>query len=146
LKLFDSDFGSISVCGETKILGKIDESQELLAMLEYLRMCSLTSIITAQDVHKDFPDLRYAPGFKVITGLILVPLSAEGKDFIIFFRKAQTKEVKCAGNPYEKITKESTEGFLEPRKSLRVWCERVVGKCREWTDEEIGTATVLRLV
>jgi len=30
----------------------------------------------------DFPDLRYAPGFSVIAGLLLVPLSISGSDFI----------------------------------------------------------------
>lgn len=30
----------------------------------------------------DFPDLRYAPGFDVIAGLLLVPLSVGGSDFI----------------------------------------------------------------
>jgi light-regulated signal transduction histidine kinase (bacteriophytochrome) len=146
VKLFDSDFGLLSIRGETKILGKVDESHEVLAMLAYLRMRSITSITTSQNIHEDFPDLRYTPGFKIIAGLLLVPLSAKGEDFIVFFRKGQVKEVKWAGNPYEKSIKEGTEGYLEPRESFRVWCESVVGKCREWADEEIETATVLCLV
>jgi hypothetical protein len=115
-------------------------------MLEYPRMRSITSIITSQNVHEDFPDLRYAPGFKIIAGLLLVPLSAKDEDFIVFFRKSQVKKVKWASNPYEKSIKEGTESYLEPRKSFRVWCENVVGKCRQWTDEEVEKATVFCLV
>jgi light-regulated signal transduction histidine kinase (bacteriophytochrome) len=51
-----------------------------------------------------------------------------------------------AGNPYEKFVKEGTEGYLEPRKSFKTWSETVIGKCREWTEEQVETAAVLCLV
>jgi light-regulated signal transduction histidine kinase (bacteriophytochrome) len=146
LKLFDADFGLLSIRDETKILGQIDQSQEALAMLEYLRMRKITSVMTSQDITEDFPDLRYPPGFQVIAGMLIVPLSAGGQDFIVFFRRGQMKEVKWAGNPYEKYVKEGTEGYLEPRKSFKMWSETVVGRCRDWTEEEIETAAVLCLV
>ncbi|GAB7349349.1 hypothetical protein MBLNU459_g8481t1 [Dothideomycetes sp. NU459] len=146
LTLFDADFGLLSIRDETKILGNLEQSQEALAMLEYLRMRKITNVMTSQDILLDFPDLRYAPGFNVIAGLLLVPLSSGGQDFIVFFRKGQMKEVKWAGNPYEKYVKEGTEGYLEPRKSFKTWSETVVGKCREWTEEEIETSAVLCLV
>ncbi|USW48023.1 Putative phytochrome, signal transduction response regulator, receiver domain, GAF [Septoria linicola] len=146
LKLFDADFGLLSIRDETKILGHLEQTQEALAMLEYLRMRCITNVMTSQDIKQDFPDLRYPPGFKEIAGVLLVPLSVGGQDFIVFFRKGQLKEVKWAGNPYEKFVKEGTEGYLEPRKSFRTWSETVVGKCREWSEEEIETAAVLCLV
>lgn len=94
LKLFDADFGLLSIRGETKLLGQIEHTQEALAMLEYLRLRKITSVVTSQDIKMDFPDLRYAPGFDIIAGLLLVPLSVGGSDFIVFFRKPQVREVK----------------------------------------------------
>ncbi|KAF1981976.1 hypothetical protein K402DRAFT_424948 [Aulographum hederae CBS 113979] len=147
LKLFDADFGLLSIRDETKVLGNLGEaSQEGLAMLEYLRMRRMNSVTSSQDIKMDFPDLRYAPGFKVIAGMLVVPLSVKGFDFIVFFRRGQLKEVKWAGNPYEKFIKAGTQGYLEPRKSFKVWSETVIGKCREWKEEEIETAAVLCLV
>jgi light-regulated signal transduction histidine kinase (bacteriophytochrome) len=146
LKLFDADFGLLSIRDETKILGQLDNSQEALAMLEYLRMRKIQSVMTSMDVTEDFPDLRYPPGFHVIAGMLIVPLSVSGTDFIVFFRKGQLKEVKWAGNPYEKYTTEGAEGYLEPRKSFKTWSETIVGKCRDWTEEEVETASVLCLV
>lgn len=146
LKLFDADFGMLSIRDETKVLGHVDETQEALAMLEYLRLRKLTSVTATQDIQEEFPDLRYPPGFHHIAGLLVVPLSAGGNDFIVFFRRGQLREVKWAGNPYEKFVKEGTEGYLEPRKSFKTWSETVVGKCRDWTEEEIETAAVLCLV
>jgi len=146
LKLFDADYGLLSIRDETKILGKLEQIQEALALLEYLRLRKITCVTNSTDIRVNFPDLRYSPGFSVIAGLLLVPLSVTGSDFIVFFRKGQTREVKWAGNPYEKFVKEGTEGYLEPRKSFRTWSETVVGKCREWTEEQIETAAVLCLV
>lgn len=146
LKLFDADFGMLSIRGETKILGKIEQTQEALAMLEYLRLRKFTSVVTTQDIKFDFPDLRYPPGFSVIAGLLYVPLSVGGEDFIVFFRRGQIREVKWAGNPYEKIIQQGTADYLEPRKSFAVWHETVIGKCREWTEEQIETSAVLCLV
>ena len=146
LKLFDAEYGILSIRDETKILGKLEQTQEALAMLEYLKLRKITSVTNSTDIRVDFPDLRYPPGFTVIAGLLLVPLSVAGSDFIVFFRGGQTREVKWAGNPYEKFVKEGTEGYLEPRKSFRTWSETVVGKCKEWTEEQIETAAVLCLV
>lgn len=146
LKLFDADFGMLSIRGETKVLGRIEHSQEALAMLEYLRLRSFTSVLTTQDISEDFPDLRYPPGFAVIAGLLYVPLSTGGHDFIVFFRKGQIRDVKWAGNPYEKVIRDGTSNYLEPRSSFKVWHERVIGKCREWSEEQVETAAVLCLV
>ena len=146
LRLFDAEYGILSIRDETKILGNLEQTQEALAMLEYLKLRKITSVTNSTDIRVDFPDLRYPPGFTVIAGLLLVPLSVAGNDFIVFFRGGQTREVKWAGNPYEKFIKEGTEGYLEPRKSFRTWSETVVGKCKEWTEEQIETAAVLCLV
>ncbi|KAL6714425.1 hypothetical protein ACLMJK_007848 [Lecanora helva] len=146
LKLFDADYGLLSIRDETKILGKLEQTQEALAMLEYFRLRKITSVTNSTDIRVDFPDLKYPPGFSVIAGILLVPLSVGGNDFIVFFRKGHIREVKWAGNPYEKFVKEGTEGYLEPRKSFKTWRETVVGKSRDWTEEQIETAAVLCLV
>ncbi|KAI1088135.1 hsp90-like protein [Rostrohypoxylon terebratum] len=145
IKLFDADFGMLSIRGETKILGKIDQSQEALAMLEYLRLRGFNFVVMSQDIREDFPDLHYPPGFSRIAGLLYVPLSEGGNDFIVFFREGAAREVRWAGNPYEKVAKEGSSS-LEPRSSFKAWHETVIGKCREWSEEQVETAAVLCLV
>ncbi|RYP22456.1 hypothetical protein DL765_001668 [Monosporascus sp. GIB2] len=146
LKIFDADFGMLSINDETKVLGRIEHSQEALVMLEYLRMRSFTSVLNTQNIQEDFPDLRYPPGFKAIAGLLYVPLSVGGDDFIVFFRKGQAKEVRWAGNPHEKTVRDGTSNYLEPRSSFKAWHETVVGQSREWSEEQVETAAVLCLV
>ncbi|KAK5046380.1 hypothetical protein LTR84_008181 [Exophiala bonariae] len=147
LKLFNADLGALSIRDETKVLGNPrGHLQEVLAMVEFLRMRKVTSVFSSQDIRTDLPDLQYDPGLKHLAGLLFVPLSSGGSDFIVFFRQGVLQEVKWAGNPYEKFVKQGTEGYLEPRKSFKSWSETVVGRCRDWTDDEMETAAVLCLV
>lgn len=147
LKLFSAEVGALSIRDETKIMGNPrGHLPEILAMVEYLRMRKMSSVFSSQDIKADFPDLLYGPGLKYVAGVLFVPLSTGGNDFITFFRAGVLQEVKWAGNPYDKFVKEGTEGYLEPRTSFKAWTETIVGRCRDWTDDEIETAAVLCLV
>ncbi|KAJ5274314.1 hypothetical protein N7505_002859 [Penicillium chrysogenum] len=146
LQLFDADYGVLSIRDETKILGDSNNSQEILALLEFLRVRHLDSVLASHDIVKDFPDFHYAPGLKVISGLLYVPLSTGGSDFIAFFRRGQLTEIKWAGNPYEIEKRKQTAGYLEPRQSFTAWRETVLSQCREWTETDVETAAVLCLV
>lgn len=98
------------------------------------------------DIKKDFADIEYPPGFALVAGMLTVPLSSEGKDFIVFFRRGVVSEVQWAGNPYANKTEGDGYRPLEPRRSFKIWTEQVTGKSRAWTDEEKETAGVLCLV
>jgi light-regulated signal transduction histidine kinase (bacteriophytochrome) len=144
LSLLHASIGSLVIRDETKMLGEVrdmEESYEVNAILEYLHKKSVTRVVTSTKIEKDFTDLHYSPGFQTITGLLLVPLSSRGQDFIVFFRRSQTEEVKWAGNPHEK----GIEGHLTPRTSFKTWNETTVGS-KEWTEEELEAAAVLHLV
>jgi light-regulated signal transduction histidine kinase (bacteriophytochrome)/CheY-like chemotaxis protein len=146
LQLFDADYGALSIRDETKILGDNTHSQEVLALLEFLRMRQMNTVLASHDIIKDFPDLQYAPGLKAISGLLYVPLSSGGSDFICFFRKGQLTEIKWAGNPYDVAKRKETAGYLEPRSSFAAWRETVLSQSREWSETDVETAAVLCLV
>ena len=80
----------------------------------------------------------------MIAGLLYVPLSSGGRDFIAFLRKGQPRKVHWAGKPFKEG--EDLSAKLEPRKSFKTWSEIVAGRCRAWSDEELDTAGVLALV
>ncbi|KAJ5823815.1 CheY-like superfamily [Penicillium robsamsonii] len=146
LQLFDADYGVLSIRDETKILGDNNNSQEVLALIEFLRVRQLDTVLASRDIVKDFPDLHYAPGLKAISGLLYVPLSTGGRDFIAFFRRGHLTEIKWAGNPYEIEKRKQTAGYLEPRESFTAWRETVLSQSREWTESDVETAAVLCLV
>lgn len=82
-------------------------------------------------------------GLEIIAGLLYVPLSAGGRDFIAFLRKGQPRVVNWAGRPYKDGEQRN---LLEPRTSFRIWSETVAGRCRAWSDEHLEIAGVLALV
>ncbi|KAJ6447563.1 hypothetical protein C8R45DRAFT_1136801 [Mycena sanguinolenta] len=136
------DFGVLVIGAATKMLGPNEHGQEILIMAEYLRLKQFTTIQVSQGVKTDFEDLASA-GLEAIAGMLYVPLSSEGKDFICFLRKGQPRHVHWAGNPNVKL---QSDTMLEPRKSFKMWSETVAGRCRVWTDEQLETAGVLALV
>jgi hypothetical protein len=72
----------------------------------------------SQSIAKDFPDLQLSSGMDVIAGLLYVPLSSEGKDFIAFLRRGQLRQVHWAGKPFKEGQEDGA--VLEPRKSFKV--------------------------
>ncbi|OQE13997.1 hypothetical protein PENFLA_c041G03009 [Penicillium flavigenum] len=85
LSLFGADYAAASIMGEAKILGKPTDSQEVLALFEYMKARENDTVFWSGDIAADFQDLNYAPGFH-LSGLLYIPLSVDGRDFIIFFR------------------------------------------------------------
>jgi hypothetical protein len=98
----------------------------------------------SQAVTIDYPDLKLSTGLEIIAGLLYVPLSSGGKDFIAFLRKGQPREVHWAGKPFKPGGAEKAS--LEPRVSFKSWSQIVAGRARVWTDEQLETAGVLALV
>lgn len=97
----------------------------------------------SQAVTIDYPDLYLSTGLEVIAGLLYVPLSTGGGDFIAFLRKGQPQQVHWAGRPFRDGEQKNT---LEPRRSFKKWSETVAGRSRAWSDEHLETAGVLALV
>ena len=146
LRIFDADFGLLSIQGESRAIGRLESYSEALALLTHLQKRKVMSIMASEDIAADFSDLVYPPGIKLIAGLLIIPLSTFGKDLLVFFRKGQLKEVRWAGNPYEKIIRSGTAAFLEPRSSFQRWTEKVMGTSREWRADELETASLLSLL
>lgn len=146
LELFDADFGVIAIGSECKILGSMSASQEVLSLTEYLRLKRFPNILYTSNLAQEFPDMVLPEGLDLdlLAGVLYIPLSERGADFIIFIRRSQNRTVSWAGKPFKEGRE--AKASLEPRKSFKLWNETVTGTCRAWKDEELETASVLALV
>ncbi|KAJ6036345.1 CheY-like superfamily [Penicillium herquei] len=145
MHLFDADFAAISLCDERKTISDEKTSYEVLAILAFLYTHPFTSVVASQNITKDLYGLCYPPGLMVISGMLYIPLSIDGRDFIVFFRKGLQAEITWGGNPYSTTTQKET-GYLEPRTSFAAWREKVLGQSREWSKADLETAAVLCFV
>lgn len=103
----------------------------------------VSTIQVSQAITEDYPDLQLSSGLEAIAGLLYIPLSAGGSDFIAFLRKGQPRQVHWAGRPYKRGEPQNS---LEPRTSFKIWSETVAGRSRAWSEEHLETAAVLALV
>jgi light-regulated signal transduction histidine kinase (bacteriophytochrome) len=145
LRVFDADFGLLSIQDEARPIGRLDPYREALVLLAHLQARQFMAVIASQNINEDFPDIAYLPGINIIAGLLFIPLSIDGNDFLVFFRRGQLKEIRWAGNPHEKINVAGSQ-FLEPRASFRRWTETVVGMSKVWTEDQLETAAILGLL
>ncbi|KAM0791077.1 hypothetical protein ACM66B_004368 [Microbotryomycetes sp. NB124-2] len=143
LSLFKADFGALVVGGQTKILGHVDDASELLALVDFLKAEQFEVAIHTRNIKKDFEQIEFEPGFKVLAGFLAIPLS--GSEFVVFARKGMDEEVHWAGNPSAN-RKEGEETSLEPRSSFKLYKEVVRGRSRPWTDFELDQAHLLATV
>ncbi|KAJ5612772.1 hypothetical protein N7510_005966 [Penicillium lagena] len=127
LGLFGADYAAASIMAETKILGKPPDSQEVLVLIEYLRAKQLDTVLWSTDITVDFQDLSYSPGFHHLAGLLYIPLSADGTDFIIFFRA-------------------NSAGGRHMSEHDRKTTVKVSEKSIEWSAAEFGKASMLSLL
>ncbi|KAJ5361453.1 hypothetical protein N7541_002297 [Penicillium brevicompactum] len=152
LRFLGADCGILSIGKEAKVLGRNlnadDSSQEMLALLEFLRARQVTSLLVSRDFAKDFPDFCFAPGTRKLSGVLCVPLSTSGDHFMVFFRRGQLTTVTWAGNPHEaaKHKQLATGGHLTPRQSFKKWSESLLSQSREWSASDLATATLLGTV
>lgn len=153
LRFLDADSGILLIGKEAKILRGSSSaedpfSQEMLALLEYLRARQVTSLLVSRDFAKDFPDFQFTPGIRNISGVLCVPLSTSADHFMVFFRRGQLTTITWAGNPHEAAKRKqlATGGHLTPRQSFKKWSETILSQSREWSASNIATATLLGTV
>ncbi|KAG4028223.1 hypothetical protein MFRU_023g00600 [Monilinia fructicola] len=145
LRVFDADFGLLNIQNEARAIGKLRPYREALAILAYLQSRHFTDIFSSHNIAKDLPKFKGPPGINSIAGILVMPLSPSGNDFLVFFRRGQLREVRWAGNPYEKI-KSTNSQYLEPRSSFRRWTETIKGTSKTWNADDFETASVLSLL
>ncbi|KAG4444154.1 hypothetical protein IFR05_000383 [Cadophora sp. M221] len=146
LKLVEADFALLSIDDDARAIGRLDPYPEAIAIASYLQTCKFTEVKVSDNINADFPEIAKSYEVKTIAGLLLIPLNfGGGNDFLVFFRKGQTKQVKWAGNPHEKKFKSGSE-YLEPRASFQRWVETISGTSTEWTEDQLDTASVLGLL
>ena len=144
LSLLDADFGVLVVGDGAKIMGENIHGQETLILADYLRLKQCPHMLASKCLSEDYPDLKLPLGPDIVAGMLYVPLSREGTDFIVFLRQGQLQHVRWAGKPFK--GQDERGASLEPRTSFKAWGQTIQGKCREWTSEQLETAGVLALV
>ncbi|RKF61719.1 putative histidine kinase-group viii protein [Erysiphe neolycopersici] len=146
LALVDADFAVLNIGNKVRAIGRMEPFQEASSVINYLQSCRIDQISATMNIKTDFPELARPPGVNTLAGMLVIPLNiGKDNDFLVFFRKGQLRNINWAGNPNEKILKPSSE-YLEPRASFRRFVETIYDTSKEWTEDQLDTASILALL
>lgn len=117
----------------------------MLAIVGWLRRQGFSTTVSSHNINLDFPQIgaSYSPGIHEIAGFLAIPLTHDGVDHIIFFRRSEAEEIRWAGNPY---LAEQEGRRLEPRTSFKLWREFITGQARPWTEAELEQSSQISFV
>lgn len=146
LSLLDADFAALSIDSKIRAIGRMEPFDEASSVISYLQSCRIGRITSSDCIRTDFPKLVSAHRIQALCGILIVPLNVgKENDFLVFFRKGQLRHVNWAGNPTEKIYK-GQDQYLDPRQSFRRFVQTIHNTSREWTEDQLDTASILALV
>ncbi len=81
----------------------------------------------------------------VASGILVISVSPDPSDYIIWFRPEMITDVHWAGAPVKQIESGPDGDRLVPRHSFELWKETVVGRSVQWTRADHDAAFDLRI-
>ena len=128
---------------EVELWGETPERPEFKALVQFLNRTVSNSIFVTHELGKLHPAAAaYADR---VSGMLVIPISRTPGDYLIFFRREVTEEVKWAGNPEKPVSVGPMGSRLTPRKSFEIWQETARGQSEPWSSSHIRLAEALRV-
>ncbi len=129
-------------------VGDVPTLEQRVALIAWLRdrqldVTSEEQVFTTNSLSELYPP---ADAYTDVgSGLLAIPISRSGRDWLLWFRPELIQTVKWGGNPHEKPIVEGPHGpRLMPRTSFEIWKETVRGQSNRWQPFEIKAARKLR--
>ena len=136
---------AVSVKGQITFLGITPEPLQIKSLVEWLNthMQQSDGVFSTDRLGEIWPEAASFAG--VASGVLVISVSPEPSDFIIWFRPELVATSSWAGEP-KKLERSGPNGDrLSPRKSFEVWKETVRGRCLPWTPADLDAAFDLRV-
>ena len=140
--LLDCDGAAVLYQGEVTRIAQAPPAEEVAALGAALREHARGRVIATDclaELHP--PAAAYAHR---AAGAVAVPISAQGEDFIFWFRPERARTYTWAGDPHKPAAPADDGVRLGPRRSFAAWTERVRGRCEPWAEWEVEVAADFR--
>ncbi|HTI10329.1 MAG TPA: ATP-binding protein [Puia sp.] len=124
-------------------IGITPEEVEIRRLVEWTSENINDPLYSSTNISAVYPDACTYQ--KMATGVLILELTKELKEYIFWFKPEQVQTVKWAGNP-NKPVELNDHGLLQisPRHSFQVWSEQVKGLSEQWGSEELQSARRLK--
>ena len=136
---------AVRVEGVVTFLGVTPDRAQITALTEWLTtyMTETEGTFATDRLSEIYPP---ASAFtNVASGLLVIAVSRDPSDFILWFRPELVETALWAGDPAKPMTTDASGEHLSPRKSFEVWKHTVRSRALPWTPAEIDAAFDLRV-
>ncbi|PZR08074.1 MAG: hypothetical protein DI536_25915 [Archangium gephyra] len=134
------------VLTKNKVLtsGRVPSESQLRALTGWLAEQGVLDVWATDSLK----DSKY-PGAADIgadaAGVVALPLTRTGGEWLLWLRGEEATTVTWAGRPEKAVVQEAGSGRLSPRKSFEAWTESVRFHSRPWEAAELQTARRVRV-
>jgi len=136
---------AVAVAGHLTFLGDTPSARQIADLVLWLdtRMTPHAGVFATDRLGELWPAaVAFA---KVASGVLVISVSDESSNYIIWFRPELVHGTAWAGAP-AKLVRDGQDGpRLSPRKSFEKWQETVRGRSMPWTDADTDAAFDLRV-
>ncbi|GAB3572573.1 ATP-binding protein [Spirosoma luteolum] len=129
--------------GQLSLIGQTPPAADIHSLIDWLRHTTTEKFFQTNQLPLLYPAAeRFSD---TASGLLMVMLSREMNEYLLWFKAEQIKSVTWGGNPEKAITQSETGAMrLSPRKSFEKWTEEVRFKAQPWRQVEVAAVLKLR--
>lgn len=143
LSILDASGAVLFFENKLTVMGNVPKEVSLKKLMSWLSDHNTEQIFYTDHLESIFPEAALYSDLP--SGVMLIVISKDLGEFILYFKPEQIDTVFWAGNPH--LGKEKKiDGLvhISPRNSFELWAETVRAKSLPWSAEEIQSVTRLR--
>ncbi len=136
---------AVRVEGDITFLGTTPNREQITALTDWLTsyMTETEGVFATDRLSEIYPAAKAFAN--VASGLLVIAVSRDPSDFILWFRPELVETALWAGDPAKPVTTGSDGDRLSPRKSFEVWKHTVRNRALPWSAAETDSAFDLRV-
>lgn len=143
LDFIESTGVALLIEGNYAAIGRVPDEPEVRAFAAWAGAAASEGVLAVESLAEAWPPAR---GFvETAAGALVLALTRDPRDCIIWFRPEQLHTVTWAGNANKPVEASADGARLTPRRSFAAWRETVRGRCRPWRAIEVEAVQALRV-
>ncbi|QJR79501.1 GAF domain-containing protein [Alteromonas pelagimontana] len=141
--LISSEGIAVLVDGQYQGHGTTLPTDILSRLTRYLNTQAPSEVIALDSIGDVMAE--YDTAVHNIAGVLAIPISKSPRDYLLFYRQAQTQTIKWAGNPEKPVKLGPSGSRLLPRTSFEIWRETHNDRCHEWSEQDLRDGESIRV-
>ncbi|MFO1302682.1 MAG: GAF domain-containing protein [Burkholderiales bacterium] len=142
LRMVDASGVALVYDGGVHTAGSVPNAEAVRALADWAAARLSDGCFATASLARDVPE--FAPLAAQATGVLAIEISKPDREYLLWLRGEQVREVRWAGNPHKPVLPGNDPRDLSPRRSFAVWTERVRGTSRPWIPADLMVARTMR--